>query len=434
MKRILVIIALFFCSTLVAQEHEPTYGREPARGELIVYPTAQEASAADGEDNKYFTRIAEWTQEGSVFKADFTMPFAWLNRQVLLHIGWATADYEVRINGNTVAYNSDCNTPAEFNITRYAKEDRNALEIVLSSPSKVAKLEGWKTAGTSAVGPAWVMSQPTLRIRDILTRTWRADTSNDFVTAEVGMAVKSEGLNPRTSRIHYELLSPEGKRVESGYKEITLGMRGEDTIRFLATIQDSMLWSPAHPNLYKLKARTQHNGRDEEFIEVPLGFRTVETSGGKLLLNGHSIKLHAKEVSPQLTANQIADLKKAGFNTLKLSAGPLSPEFYGTCDSLGLLVVAQAPIDTHKSGNSRQKGGNPSNDPQWQQAFIERTVDSYHSAKRHPSVVAFSLATQSANGINLYESYLKLKQLDESRPFIYQDAAKEWNSDALDLE
>ena len=44
MRSILSIIALFSCCTLAAQEYIPTYGREPMRGELLVYPSAREAA------------------------------------------------------------------------------------------------------------------------------------------------------------------------------------------------------------------------------------------------------------------------------------------------------------------------------------------------------------------------------------------------------
>ena len=94
----------------------------------------------------------------------------------------------------------------------------------------------------------------------------------------------------------------------------------------------------------------------------------------------------------------------------------------------------QAPVDTRRSGDSRRVGGNPSNNPAWREAYVERALDSYHTTKLHPSVIAFALATQSANGINLYESYLKVKELHEERPFIYPDAEGEWNSDRLQLE
>lgn len=46
-------------------------------------------------------------------------------------------------------------------------------------------------------------------------------------------------------------------------------------------------------------------------------------------------------------------------------------------------------------------------------------------------MIAFSIAEQSAYGINLYESYLRMKELEDSRPILYPDAGGEWNSDPL---
>jgi beta-galactosidase len=57
----------------------------------------------------------------------------------------------------------------------------------------------------------------------------------------------------------------------------------------------------------------------------------------------------------------------------------------------------------------------------------------YHTTKNHPSVAMFSLAQRSANGINLYESYLALKALEPDRPVVYTDGGGEWNSDRLGM-
>ena len=92
-------------------------------------------------------------------KATFSRPSSpptTANRQVFFHLGWASADYEVRVNGKAVAYDSDCSAPAEFNLTRHAQEGRNTLEIVVSAPSQVARLESWNSDPAPAIGPAWV--------------------------------------------------------------------------------------------------------------------------------------------------------------------------------------------------------------------------------------------------------------------------------------
>lgn len=143
------------------------------------------------------------------------------------------------------------------------------------------------------------MSQPTLRVRDILTKTWRSTEEGDNVMAEVGLVVKSEALNPRTSRVHYELLSPADKTSATGYKDIKLNMRGEDTLRFLARIPDSLLWSPEKTTRFTLRVKTQHEGRYMEYIEVPLGFRTVEVQNGQLAVNGTPVTLRTREVPTQ---------------------------------------------------------------------------------------------------------------------------------------
>jgi len=437
MRRVFAIAAIFSCWGLAAQPCAPSEGREQPRCEVITYPTAEQATAADGGDHRYFTRITQWARQSDTLSTPFTVPFVWANRQVLFHVGSASVPYEVLVNGRRVARNADGNTPAEFNLTRYVREGRNRLDLILTQPSDAAPLESWKEAGAApGVTDTWIMSQPTMRVRDVLTKCWPSNDGDGTAVAEVGIVVKSSALNPRTSRIYYDLLTPSGETAATGYKELTLDMRREDTLRFVTRIPAQLLWSAELPTLYTLRLKTQHEGRFGEYLELPLGFRTVATDPqGHMTINGQPVRLHAYEINPQIvSANLLARLRELGFNTLKFMPGYISPELLEMCDIQGVYVVAQAPIDSSKSGASRRKEGNPSNDPAWQAAYIERTGDSYHTTKRHPSVIAFSLASMSSNGINLYESYLNLKRYGDSRPIIYPDAAGEWNDDPLLLD
>jgi hypothetical protein len=102
------------------------------------------------------------------------------------------------------------------------------------------------------------------------------------------------------------------------------------------------------------------------------------------------------------------------------------------CDETGVYLCNQADIDTHASGMSRKVGGNPSNQPVWEEAYLDRVGTMYHTSKNHPSTVMFSMAERSANGYNLYESYLALKAAEHHRPVLYTDGG-EWNSDRLDM-
>lgn len=435
MRTILTIIAFFSLFGLRAQQaYNPAESRELPRGAYIPCATQQQAAANDGADNAYFVRLGDWTREGNAFSTPFTVPFSWANRQLLLRIEDTSVDYEVFVNGESVAYNANGNLPAEFNITRFAKEGRNELKVEIRTPSEVTALESWKDNPARALGRTWLVSQPTQRVRDVLVKTWYGSEENRDVTAEVGLVIKTGSLNPRTTRVYYELLTPAGRIAAVGQEDMTLDMRREDTLRFLARIPADSLWSTNKPQRYTLRVKTQHEGRYNEYTEHKLGFRTVEMHDGQMSVNGTPITLRAKEVSPQLSAAEIAELRAQGYNTLRLRPGAVAPSLYETCDTMGMYVVAQAPVDTRRSGDSRRKGGNPSNDPAWRVAFTERAAESYHTSKRHPSVIAFSIAEKSANGICLYESYLNMKRFGDSRPVIYPGAKGEWNSDKLTLE
>lgn len=434
MRSIFSLLALFSLGLLHAQAPVVSSGREPVRGEMIVYPSAGEAAAADGGDNRYFTRLKGWGSEGGTFTVDFTRPFAWANRQVLFRLAWASAPYEVRINGEPVAWVADANIPAEVDLTKYAREGRNTLTIVLAAESPVAALESWKEPADPAIGPAWVASRPVMHIRDVLVHS-RTEGDGTGVTAEVGLVVRSGALNPRTSRIHYELLTPAGETAAAGHKEMTLDMRREDTLRFLARIPDNLLWRAELPTHYTLRLRTQHEGRYGEYVELRVGFRTVDLKDGRLVVNGEPVSLRIREVRPGTTdENDLSLLRERGYNAVRPLPGICSESLLRACDELGLYVVMQAPLDTSASGPSRRRGGNPSNDPAWEGAFVERTIDSYRFSARHPSVVAFSLAGDSSNGVNMYESYLNMKRIGDSRPVVYLWAGGEWNSDSLKLE
>ena len=135
MKRFLTLITLFSLAGAAAQPYRPTSGREPLRGTLVAAPTAAEAEYAAPQASRYLSPLEEWTADGSVRESDFTVPFAWANRQVYIHMGPASTEYELLVNGRSAGYNADPNHAADFNVTKLAREGRNRLAIRFTEPS-----------------------------------------------------------------------------------------------------------------------------------------------------------------------------------------------------------------------------------------------------------------------------------------------------------
>ncbi len=430
MKIILTGIILLFASSLCAQTL-PSENCELPRRAIKPYATVDEALLADEAPSRYISPLTEWkrTEEGEdiVFTANYTYPAAWLNRQLLVRVEAASRGYIVKINGTEVGRTSNGSNPAEFNVTKKSQQGINELKIIIPGTNPTAEL---LATSEPALGRIMVVSQPTIRVRDIDYAT-RLNDSGDGI-AEFNIAVKTDALNPKTARIHYELLSPDTTRLAYGYKDITLEMRGEDTVSFATVVPKKWLWSIHTPTLLRLVVRNQVEGRYAENIALPIGLREVTYGDRKLSINGKATALRIAMTDAEISAAAICDLKVQGYNTLMTQPGADADGLYARCDSVGMFVIPQAAIDTSHGADNIKRDGNPSNNPLWKEFYLARMEEMYHTTKSHPAVVAFSLGGGRTNGINLYESYLMLKKLEDNRPIIFLNAAGEWNNDIID--
>lgn len=441
MKRFLSIIALVFAvGALSAQEYDsPEYvslGRELPRSKTLPYPTAEEAQAlgSGAVASKYLRPVTGWTRtdepDATVFTSKYVIPFVWLSRQAILYVDEASGAYEVIINGQKVGYAANAFTPAEFNITKASKEDVNTISIRILKDHWSRRMEDFVETREPRVGETYVISQPTIRVRDVVHNT-DVDLKSEYANVEVGLIVKTESLNPKTARIHYELIAPDTTVVTQGYKDVTLGMRGEDTVKFMARIPYVLTWCADMPVRYRLNIKTQIEGRYAEYQSRMIGFRDIDINEeGDFMINGIKTELFYRDFDPlKVTEKDIIAARVLKYNALRFKMGAVPQNVYRMCDSLGMYVIAQIPINTSKSGLSRRIGGNPSNDPKWKAAFLDRAETAYRTTCGQASVIGYVMAEESSNGINLYETYLRLKALERKRPILYIEAAGEWNSD-----
>lgn len=441
MKRFLSIIALVFAvGALSAQEYDsPKYvslGRELPRSKTLPYPTAEEAQAlgSGAVASKYLRPVTGWTRteepDATVFTSKYVIPFVWLSRQAILYVDEASGAYEVIINGQKVGYAANAFTPAEFNITKASKEDVNTISIRILKDHWSRRMEDFVETREPRVGETYVISQPTIRVRDVVHNT-DVDLKSEYANVEVGLIVKTESLNPKTARIHYELIAPDTTVVTQGYKDVTLGMRGEDTVKFMARIPYVLTWCADMPVRYRLNIKTQIEGRYAEYQSRMIGFRDIDINEeGDFMINGIKTELFYRDFDPlKVTEKDIIAARVLKYNALRFKMGAVPQNVYRMCDSLGMYVIAQIPINTSKSGLSRRIGGNPSNDPKWKAAYLDRAETAYRTTCGQASVIGYVMAEESSNGINLYETYLRLKALERKRPILYIEAAGEWNSD-----
>lgn len=416
-------------------------GREIPRTQTICYDSELAARDGSHEASRYFQPLDHWSAVTSAdgatatFKNTFKFPFAWADRQLFFYIGSANAPYEVVVNGTPAGYNQSAGTPAEFNITKFAEEGINTIEVVVHPDAKALILSGGSTQPNAAItAETYIVAQPRVRIRDYVART--VVEGGDAVI-ELGVILKSELLNPKTLTLHYTLLSPDGMEVSSGRRDREIDMRQEDTLYFVINVPQAKLWSPEEPNLYTLVLKTQNEGRYWEWVPYRIGIRTVGVENGQLLVNGRKFPFRIAEYKTEpreSTQEAVPALKEQDINLIVVDS-PQPEWFYDLCDEKGFFVFNSADIDTRQSGDSREVGGNPANDPQWEEGYTDRMEAMLYTSCNHPSVIAFSLAATPGNGCNTYESYLRAKQIlarrGDGRPVVFDEAGGEWNTDAV---
>ena len=154
MKRIQILATIFLVAIIgsaLAQENYDLSARmvEPARARFVPYHRMADAVAGNAVLSRFVAAVEKPTRSegGSVatFTTHFALPVSWLNRQVILRVGYASAAYTVYVNGREAGFAPTGVMGAEFNITKLAKEGRNEVSITLDKTLLANKLYEPKT-------------------------------------------------------------------------------------------------------------------------------------------------------------------------------------------------------------------------------------------------------------------------------------------------
>ncbi len=402
---------------------------EPPRREVLPYNRAR-VVAGDTDKYAYIAVPEAWncTKNGgrTEFSSSFSMPLSWLNRQILLRVGYSSAAFEVEVNGRRVGYSPNGTTATEFNITKYARKGSNTIAIIQHDDAKV---NGIYSGGKSGISDIKIICQPTIRIRDILCET-RLNDDGDGV-AEFGIVVKCDALNPKRSKLNYTLRLRDTAILAEGSRDVELDMRREDTVRFVARIPKQVLWSATDPEMLRLDIINRIDGRIAEYVGRDIGARAVDVRDNALYVNNRAVKLYLTYYN---AGTDIGTLAGNGWNGIIVIDGCAPESLLDECDKRGIYVMAASAIDTSDAGASIRRNGNPSNDPAWRDTYILRNEENYHTMKSHPSVVGYIIGKGCTTGINVYESYLRMKSLEKRLPVIYEGANGEWCTDRVKIK
>nr|WP_212754558.1 glycoside hydrolase family 2 TIM barrel-domain containing protein [Nakamurella aerolata] len=187
-------------------------------------------------------------------------------------------------------------------------------------------------------------------------------------------------------------------------------------------------WSADSPRLY-----TAVISGAAERIEQRIGFRTVQIVGDQLLVNGRKVVLHGvnrheiqaergrvfAEDGPTGARADLALMKQHNVNAIRTSHYPPHPRLLDLADELGFWVIDECDLETHGFFYNNWVD-NPSDDPRWRAAYLDRIRRTVERDKNHPSVIIWSLGNESHTGQNLAAMSAWVHQRDAGRPVHYE--------------
>ncbi|MFI5952868.1 glycoside hydrolase family 2 TIM barrel-domain containing protein [Cryptosporangium sp. NPDC051539] len=194
-------------------------------------------------------------------------------------------------------------------------------------------------------------------------------------------------------------------------------------------------WSAETPRLYDATLSTP----DEE-VRLRLGFRRVEVRDSVLLLNGQPLRFrgvnrhehdpsHGRAVPLEKARAELELMKRHNINAVRTSHYPPHPGLLDLTDELGLYVILECDLETHGFVQVDWRD-NPSDDPEWESAYLDRMQRTVHRDKNHASVLFWSLGNESGHGANLEAMAAWTAAFDPSRLIHYEH---DWDCTYVDV-
>jgi beta-galactosidase len=238
----------------------------------------------------------------------------------------------------------------------------------------------------------WLRVVPPTNIRHLSIRTpaVSASSARAIATATVASARTAD-----TVQLEARLVSPAGKIVARTTQQTSLRGDSSDVAITLPAIAKPALWSPAHPNLYRLVVILAGNGIARDSVEEKIGFRWYEfRAHGPFFLNGERLLLRGTQrheerasyggaVPDAIETEDIAAIKATGANFVRLAHYPQAPAVYRAADSLGVLVWDELPWDRGGVGDST-----------WQANTKRLLREQIRQNENHPSIILWSLGNE----------------------------------------
>ena len=359
-----------------------------------------------------------------------TVPADWKGERIYLHVGSATSNLMVWVNGKFVGYSEDSKVSAEFDLTKYlppGKENLIAMQVMRwCDGSYLEDQDFWRFTGIAR--EVYLYARPQAHIADLFITP---DLVNNYQDGTLEVKLNAVGAKGET--VMFSLKDKEGKEVAAQTAKV--GGNGEVKVNF--DIKNPLKWTAETPNLYTLYTTLMDGKQVAEVVPQRVGFRKVEIKNAQVLVNGQPVLFKGANrheldpvtgyvVSMDRMLEDIRVMKELNINAVRTCHYPNDPRWYELCDIYGIYMVAEANIENHGMGYGDKT---LAKEPTYEKAHLERNESNIKIYKNHPSIIFWSVGNEAGYGPNFEKAYDLVKAYDPSRPCQYEQAGQNGKTD-----
>lgn len=359
-----------------------------------------------------------------------TVPADWKGERIYLHVGSATSNLMVWVNGKFVGYSEDSKVSAEFDLTKYltpGKENLIAMQVMRwCDGSYLEDQDFWRFTGIAR--EVYLYARPQAHIADLFITP---DLVNNYQDGTLEVKLNAVGAKGET--VMFSLKDKEGKEVAAQTAKV--GGNGEVKVNF--DIKNPLKWTAETPNLYTLYTTLMDGKQVAEVVPQRVGFRKVEIKNAQVLVNGQPVLFKGANrheldpvtgyvVSMDRMLEDIRVMKELNINAVRTCHYPNDPRWYELCDIYGIYMVAEANIESHGMGYGDKT---LAKEPTYEKAHLERNESNIKIYKNHPSIIFWSVGNEAGYEPNFEKAYDLVKAYDPSRPCQYEQAGQNGKTD-----
>jgi beta-galactosidase len=232
-------------------------------------------------------------------------------------------------------------------------------------------------------------------------------------------------------------------------------------VSFSLKVSNPRKWTAEDPYLYHVILTS-----GSQVIAQRIGFRKVELKDGLFLVNGKRIVFRGvnrhehhptkgRAVGLELLRQDLLLMKRSNINALRTSHQPNDYRLYDLADELGLWLIDEADLECHGFDSIHEAALPPeeqaksfeekkaitygragkwlSDNPDWEESYLDRAKQLVQRDKNHASVIIWSLGNEAFYGRNFKAMYKWIKEFDPTRLVHYEGDTKAETTDCHSL-